>query len=114
MSKHLSKIVKGRNSKSSHFAQIDINFIRNKFQFLTSEIINNVLLVSEAKLDDSFPTVQFFLDGFSKPYRLDHCSNGVGILLYLKDDISSRLLTDHRLPDNVESLFTEINTRNKK
>ena len=114
MSKNQSKIVKGRNSKSSHFAQIDINSIRNKFQFLASEIRNNVLLVSDAKLDDSFPTAQFFLDGFLKPYRLDHCSNGVGILLYLKDDISSRLLTDHRLPDNAESLFTEINTRNKK
>ena len=72
------------------------------------------MLVSETKLDDSFPMAHFLLDGFSKPYRLDRCSNGGGILLYVKDDISSRLLTDHRLPDNVECLFTEINIRNKK
>ena len=72
------------------------------------------MLASETKLDDSFPTAHFLLDGFSKPYRLDRCSNGNGILLYVKDDISSRLLTDHRLPDNVECLFTEINIRNKK
>ena len=59
------------------------------------QVINNidVLLVSETKLDDSFPTAQFLLDGFSKPYRLDRCSNGGGLLLYVKDDISSRLLT---------------------
>ena len=72
------------------------------------------MLVSETKLDDSFPTAQFLLDGFSKPYRLERCSNGAGILLYVKDDISSRLLTSHRLPDTVECLFTKINIRNKK
>ena len=108
MSKYQSKIVKGRKSQSPIFAQININSIRNKFEFVASQIINNVdvLLVSETKLDDSFPTAQFLLDGFSKPYRLDRCSNGGGILLYVKDDISSRLLIDHRLPENVECLFT--------
>ena len=72
------------------------------------------MLVSGTKLDDSLATAQFLLNGFSKPYRLDRCSNDGEILLYVKDDISSRLLTDHRLPDNVECLFTEINIRNKK
>ena len=75
----------------------------------------DVLPVSETKLDKSFPKAQFLLDWFSKLYRLlDRWSNGGGILLYVKDDISSCLLTDHRLPDNVECLFTEINKRNKK
>ena len=43
------------------FAQININSIGNKFEFLASQIINNVdaLLVSEIKLDDSFPRAQF-------------------------------------------------------
>ena len=72
------------------------------------------MLVSETKLDDSFPTAQLLLDGFSKPYRLDRCSDGGAILLYVKDHISFRLLTDHRLPDNVECIFTEINIRNKE
>ena len=45
---------------------------------------------------------------------MDHCSNAGGILLYVKDDISSRLLTDHRLPDNIECLLTKISIRNKK
>ena len=98
------------------FPQVNINSIRNKFQFLASQIINNVgvLLLCETKLGDSFPTAQFLLDGFPKPYRLNRRSNGGGILLYVKDDISSRLLRDHRLPDNVECVFAEINIRNKK
>ena len=46
------------------FPQININFIKNKFQFLASQIINNVdvLLVSETKLVDSFATDKFLLD----------------------------------------------------
>ena len=45
-----------------------MNTIINKSQFLASQIINNVdvLLVPETKLDDSFSTAQFLLDGFSK------------------------------------------------
>ena len=110
------KSLREENLNRPIFAQININSIRNKFYFLASQITNNVdvLPVPETKLDDSFPTAQFLLDGFSKPYRLDHCSNGGEILLYVEDDISSRLLTDHRLPDNVECLFTEIRIRNKK
>ena len=84
--------------------------IRNKFQFLASQVINNVdvLLVSETKYDDSSPTAQFLWDGFLKQYRLDRCSSGSGLPLYIKDDISSRLLTDHRLPDNVECLLPKL------
>ena len=110
------KSLREENPDRPIFAQININSIRNKFQFLASQVINNldVLLVSETILDNSFPTAQFLFDGFSKPYRLDRCSNGGGILLYVKDDISSRLLTDHRSPDNAKCLFTEINIRNKK
>ena len=110
------KLFREKNPDRPIFAQININSIRNKFQFLGSKFINNVevLLESETKLDNSFPTAEFLLDGFSKPYRLDLCSNGGRILFYIKDDISSCLLTDHRLPDNVECLFTKIIITNKK
>ena len=71
----------------------------------------DILLISETKLDDSFPSAQFLLDGFSKPYRLERCSNGGGILLYIRDDIPSRLLSNS---NKTESIFTEINFRKKK
>ena len=89
-------------------AQLNINSIRNKFKFLGKDICASldILLISETKLDDWFPSAQFLLDGFSKPYRLDRCSNGGGILLYIRDDIPSRLLS---ISDKVESIFAEIN-----
>ena len=48
---------------------ININSIRNKFDALSLTVRNNVniLMISETKLDDSFPTAQFLLHGFSAP-----------------------------------------------
>ena len=94
-------------------AQLNINSIRNKFQFLEKEVHDNldILLISETKLDDSFPSAQFLLDGFTKPYRLDRCSNGGGILLYIRDDIPARLLSNS---NKTETIFVEINFRKKK
>ena len=74
----------------------------------------DILLLSETKLDDSFPTGQFSLNGCSKPYRLDRSSNGGGILLYVRDEIPSRLLTDYKIKDNLELFFVEVNIRKKK
>ena len=45
---------------------------------------------------------------------LDRCANGGGILLYVRGDISSCLLTEHKLQNNTECLFIEINIRKKK
>ena len=47
---------------------LNINSVGNKFEALTYIIDNNVdFLISETKLDDSFPTVQFQMKGFSVP-----------------------------------------------
>ena len=45
---------------------------------LSDQIKGNidVLLVSETKVDDSFPNGNFFIDGFSTLYRLDRNANG--------------------------------------
>ena len=74
--------------------QLNINSIRNKFQFLEKEVCANldILLITETKLNESFPSAQFLLNEFSKPYRLDGCSNGGGILLYVRDVILLSLL----------------------
>ena len=55
------KSLREENPNHPIFAQINMNSIRNKFEFLASQIINNVdvLLVPETKLDDSFPTALF-------------------------------------------------------
>ena len=47
---------------------------------------------SEKKLDDSFPKGQFLIKGFTEPYRLDRNSQGGGIMLFIREDIPSKLL----------------------
>ena len=63
-------------------AQININSIRNKFDVLVSGIRGNVdiLMTSETKIDDSSPTRQFLINGYTAPHRLDRNSIGGGIL----------------------------------
>ena len=48
---------------------VNINSIRNKFEPLVSFINNNldILMISETKIDDTFPDSQFLIKGFSVP-----------------------------------------------
>ena len=69
-------------------------------------------MISETKLDESFPTSQFFMKGFSSPHRLDRNCNGGGILLYIREDIPSKPLSIER--DLTEAFFVKINLHNKK
>ena len=52
---------------------ININSLRYKFNDF--DILSNknldIILISETKLDASFPSKQFVLDGYSLPFRLD-------------------------------------------
>ena len=75
-------------------AQLNLNSIRKKFDSLVDIINNNIdiLMISEIKLDPSFPTGHFHIHGFSKPYSFDRNGNGSGILVYICKDISSKLI----------------------
>ena len=52
------------------FGQINVNSIRNKFQQLICIADNeiDILMVSETKLDDTFPTSQFWMQGHPTPF----------------------------------------------
>ena len=47
----------------------------------------DVLLISETKVDDTFPDAQFACKGYSKPYRRDRKIGAGGLILYVNDDI---------------------------
>ena len=74
-------------------AQLNINSLRNKFDSLVETLHSNVdiILISETKIDSSFPTAQFKIEGYTT-HRLDRNSNGGGILLYVREEIPSTLL----------------------
>ena len=43
------------------------------------------------------------------PYRLDRNRNGGGLIIYVRDDIPSKVLRKHIFPNNIEGTFVEIN-----
>jgi len=111
-----------RNVGKLIFATLNINSIRNKFDELKYLIVGNidVLVVTETKLDDSyitlhsFPAPQFFIQGYSAPYRLDRNKRGGGVLIYVREDISSKQLTKHTFNNDIEGIFLELNLNKYK
>ena len=100
--KHLKKLI---------IAHLNINSLRNKFEFLVDQIKGKVdlLMVAETKLDKSFPQGQFKISGFSRPFRLDRNSNGGGIMLFVREDIPAKLIFTEVSP--IEGFYVEINLR---
>ena len=92
--------------------KLNINSISNKFDALTYIIGNNIdiILISEIKTDDTFHTDELFIKGFSVLYRQDRNRTGVGLLLFVGEDVPSRILNPKSKTD-IETLFVEINLR---
>ena len=74
----------------------------------------DILVTCETKLHETFPSSQFHMDGFSLPHRLDRNQNGGGVMIFVKEDMPSKLLTKHNFPRDVEGLFVELNFRESK
>ena len=55
----------------------------------------DVLMITETKLDDSFPAQQFHIEGFNIPFRLDRNRHDVFLKSYV-------------FPDNIEAFFIKI------
>ena len=86
MTRWIRYVRKTRIASLKHIwiARLDINSIRDKFE-MRNEVAGNkidILLISDAKLDDTFSLNQFILEGFTPPYRLDSTSNGGGLMLF--------------------------------
>ena len=52
----------------------------------------DIFLISETKLDSSFPTGQFVIKSYSTPFRLNRNQNGGDLLLYVSEDIPCKIL----------------------
>ena len=95
---------------------LNINSVRNKFETLSLSLAQyvNTLMLSETNLDSTFTSIQFLINGFSVPHKLDRNSKGGGILLYVRDKITVLPLNRYSLPPDIEILFFELNLRNRK
>ena len=100
------KFYRSKYPKKLIIGHVNINSIRNKSEILRSMLseLLDVLMITETKLDDSFPEQQFHIESFNKPFRLDRNRHGGGLLLYVHNAINAVLLKSYVFPDNIEAL----------
>ena len=71
-------------------------------------------MISETKIDESFPPSQFMIDGFSMPYRRDRNAHGGGILVHFRNNITAKFLKLENFRSDIKAIFIEMNIKSKK
>ena len=73
------------NESNVIIGHLNINYLQNKFEALKHIIQGkmDVLVLSETKIDDSFPLNQFLIEGFGIPFRVDRNAHGGGLIVYI-------------------------------
>ena len=100
------------NHKNITISHLNVNSLRNKF-ISTEELIKSkldILLVSETKIDHSFPNQQFSIDGYDI-YRRDRNNFGEDLLFYVNENIPCTKLLAEQIDSNFEIIFLEITMR---
>ena len=71
-------------------------------------------MISETKLHSLFRNTQFYMKSYSKPYRLDRNRKEGGIILYVREDIFSKLINSSCTNHDKEYFLVELNLRKQK
>ena len=106
------KDIRISNMNKLIFGHLNINSLRNKFDLFSEQVKGSIDILTVSKLGDGFPVAQFLIEGLHSPLGFDRNINGGGIMLYVLEDIPTKLLS-HDFP-GVESFFVEINLHKKK
>ena len=95
---------------------MNINSIRNKIDSARAALVDyvDIFIAAETKINESFPTAQFAIDGFHKLLRLDVTEKSGGLLVYVRSYLPLRRLTEHKISSNIQALVFEINLSREK
>ena len=96
------------NASNTIIGHLNINSFRNKFVFVEDIIkLFDVFLVSESKLDHTFPSNQFRINSY-KIFKLDGNRFGGGLILYINENIPCKPLQEHVHLPNFEVIAIEF------
>ena len=101
--------------KNVIIGNLNINSIRNKFSSFKDLVLKetDICLLSETKIDDSFPNSQFFVEGY-RMFRKDRNKKGGGLILYINEDIPGKLINSYKFKEGSEIIVFEFSISNKK
>ena len=76
-----------QNPKKVVMGHLNINSLPNKSEGIMDIVAENidVFLISETKIDYSFPEAQFKYNGYGLPHRRDRALGGGGLILFVND-----------------------------
>ena len=106
----------GKNINFSNlFLFLEFQILKSKFEMLRKIAKDKlgILLISDTKVNPSFPSSQFEIVGFSSTFQFDRNTSG-GIMLFVQREISSKLLSKYKPNGSFENIFIEIKLRSKK
>ena len=73
----------------------------------------DVGLISEIKIDESFPNRQFKINCY-KTIRRDREYFGGGLIFYINEQIPSKVLTLETIPRDIETILLHFTVKNRK
>ena len=75
-------------------AHLNINSFGNKFESLIQQTATsaNILMISDTKLDSTFPAGQLLINGYNEPFITAWDGQGGEIILNVREDITLKLL----------------------
>ena len=74
----------------------------------------DILTIGETKIDESFPTKQFIIVGYSIIYRFERNDRGGGLMLIVKDHLLTSSLDKYCFLNEIEIFCIELSLRKKK
>ena len=91
---------------------LNLNSLKDKFDILREQVNGSIDIFMVFEQDDNFSEGQSLVKGFHSPFRFDRDRNGGGIMLYVREDILTKLLSHDFL--FAQSFFIQINPYKKK
>ena len=108
------KTFRFKNPKKLIISHLNINSQKNIFESIKPIISSNfdIFLVSETRLEESFPNNQFSISSY-RMFRQDRNCFGGGLRLYGKKNIAPKQL-NLKFDKETEAIYLEINKRLRK
>ena len=95
---------------------LNINSLRNKIvdaREILTKFSPDYFVLAETKLDESFPTGQFYINNYEIRTRKDRDRNGGGLIEYVRKGVVCKQLNNFGINNN-EIISSELTIRNKK
>ena len=84
------------------------------FKIIRAENFDNVIVrtLNMNSISSKFDEFKLMVsDGYSIPYKSDRNRNGEALMIYVRDDKPSKMLTKYSLLEDIEAAFIDLNLK---